>query len=134
MTKYSTPKLYQKKNKMSYIDDYDYEPEDYKLHPTNNVYIINAFTGKETKYLVGSKDEDRFWKVNDVRLSSYDPTPKKFMGPAQGSKTFFFSSPEDYELVIEKTLDENLKMAWKQKRLRIFQNPPSFQELKELSV
>ncbi len=67
---------------MSFTDDYDYEPEEITLHPTKGVYIINAFTGEETKYLVGSKDEGRFWKVNNVSLSSYDPTPKKFMGSA----------------------------------------------------
>ncbi len=110
-----------KENKRSFTDDYDYEPEETTLHPTTGVYIINAFTGKETKYLVGSKDEGRFWKVNNVSIFSYDPTPKKFMGPAQGSKSYFFASPEDYELVLEKTLDENLKIAWRQKRLR-FQN------------
>ena len=41
------------------------------------------------------------------------------MGSAQGSKTFFFSSPEDYELVLEKTLDENQKLRWRQNRLKI---------------
>jgi hypothetical protein len=106
---------------MSFTDDYDYEyePEEIILHPTKGGFIINAFTGKETKYWVGSKDEGRFWKVNDVSLSSYDPTPEKFMGSAQGSKTFFFSSPEDYELVLEKTLDENQKLRWRQNRLKI---------------
>ena len=80
------------------------------------------------------KDECRFWKVIDSRLSSYDPTPKKVMGPAQGSRTYFFLSPEDYELILEKTLDENLKKAWRQKRLKVSKVPPSFRELKELSV
>ena len=119
---------------MSFGDDYDYEPEEIILHPTKGVYIINALTGKKTKYLVGSKDECRFWKVIDSRLSSYDPTPKKVMGPAQGSRTYFFLSPEDYELILEKTLDENLKKAWRQKRLKVSKVPPSFRELKELSV
>ena len=104
---------------MSFTDDYDYEPEEITLHPTKGVYIINAFTGEETKYLVGSKDEGRFWKVNNVSIFSYDPTPKKFMGPAQGSKSYFFASPEDYELVLNKKLDENLKIVWRQKRLKI---------------
>ena len=111
---------------MSFTDDYEYEPEEIILHPTKGGFIINAFTGKETKYWVGSKDEGRFWKVNNVSLSSYDPTPKKFMGSAQkavgsaqGSKTFFFSSPEDYELILEKTLGENQKIRWRQNRLKI---------------
>ena len=100
---------------MSFTDDYEYEPEEIILHPTKGGFIINAFTGKETKYWVGSKDEGRFWKVNNVSLSSYDPTPEKFMGSAQGSKTFFFSSPEDYELVLEKTLDEKSKIKMETK-------------------
>ena len=110
-----------KENKRSFTDDYDYEPEEIILHPTKGVYIMNAFTGKKTKYLVGSKDEGRFWKVDNVSIFSYDPTPKKFRGSAQGSKRYFFASPEDYELVLKKKLDENLKIAWRQKRLR-FQN------------
>ena len=116
---------------MSFDDDYDYEPEEIILHPTKGVYIINALTGKETKCLVGSKDERRFWKVIDSRLSSYDPTPKtryacpsKAVGSAQGSKTYFFLSPEDDELILEKTVDENLKKAWRQKRLKVSKVPP----------
>ena len=94
----------------------DLEPEEIPLYPTKGVYITNVFTGKDTKYLVGSKDEDRFYKVIDVSISVYDSTPKKIMGPAQGSSTFFFSSPEDYESFYEKTIDENIKISWRQKR------------------
>lgn len=102
-------------------DEYDYEQEEEEivLHPTEGKYIINAVTGGQTKYLVGSKYESLFWKMLDVSLSSYIPIPKKIMGPARGGKTFFFFSPEDYESIYEKTLDESIKIAWRQKRMRV---------------
>ena len=110
---------YEYESEMNDDDDpYEYEPEEFTLFPTEGKYIINAFTGKPTKYLVGSKFEALFWKVLNSSLSSYNPTPKKKMGPARGGPTYFFSSPEDYERFHEKTLDENLKIAWRQKRLR----------------
>ena len=116
-----------KENKMSFDDDYDYEPEEITLHPTKGVYIINAFTGKETKYVVGSKDEGRFWKVINETLSLYDSTPENFMGPVKGSPTYFFPSLEGYERFYEKTIDENRKISWRKKRLRLdkSKNQPS---------
>ena len=101
------------------MSDYEYEPEETILYPTKGKEIIYVFTGKPTKYLVGSKYEALFYKVVDVSLSLYNPTQKKIMGPARGGKTFFFFSPEDYESIYEKTLDESIKIAWRQKRMRV---------------
>ena len=118
-----TPKSemnYEYQSEMNDDDDpYEYQPEEFTLFPTEGKYIINAFTGKPTKYLVGSKFEALFWKVLNSSLSSYNPIPKKFMGSSRGGSTYFFSSPEDYERIHEKTLDENIKIAWKQKHLRV---------------
>ena len=107
--------------KMSYSsdDEYEYEQDEIILHPTAGKYIINAVTGKQTTYLVGSKYESLFWKVLDVSISSYDPTPKNFMGSSRGAKLLFFSSPEDYEVIHGKTLDENSKISWRQNRGKI---------------
>ena len=69
---------------MNYDDEpYEYEPEEFTLFPTEGKYIINAFTGKPTKYLVGSKFEALFWKVLNSSLSSYNPTPKKKWAPRE---------------------------------------------------
>ena len=99
-------------------DEYEYEQDEIILHPTEGTYIINAVTGHQTKYLVGSKYEALFWKMIDVCLSTYNPKSKTPLGSARGGKTFFFPSPEDYESIYEKTLNENIKIAWKQKRLK----------------
>ena len=105
---------------MSYTDDeYDYEHDDLTFHPTEGKYIINAVTGQQTKYLVGSKYETLFWKMLDVCLLTYNPNPKKYMGPAIGGKIFFFSSPDDYEFFCGNTLNESIKIAWRQKRLNV---------------
>ena len=111
---------------MTYETDDEYEYEQYLDEdeqqfptPTEGEFIVNAVTGQSTKYLVGSKYEHLFWKILNVGLSTYDPNPKNPGGSARGGKTFFFPSPEDYEFFHEKTLNEKIKIAWRQKRLKM---------------
>ena len=76
-------------------------------YPTERKYIVNAVTGISTNFLVGSKDERRFWKVVDVSLSSCDPGD---------GKTFFFPSPKSYENSRNLKLSKSKKRNWRARR------------------
>ena len=70
--------------------------------------IRNAVTGEYYDSLVGSKDEDLFFKV---KLSTGECNSKN------GSNTLFYNSPEEFEKydnMVE--LDESVKELWRLKK------------------
>lgn len=91
------------------MSDVSSDIEEPTCYPTERKYIINAVTGIVTNFLVGSKDERRFWKVVDVSLNSYDPSTGT-------GKTFFFPSPETYENARNFKFSEEKKRNWRMRR------------------
>ena len=91
------------------MSDVSSDIEEPTCYPTERKYIVNAVTGIPTNFLVGSKDERRFWKVVDVSLSSCDPS-------SGDGKTFFFPSPEAYENARNLKLLRSKKRTWKARR------------------
>ena len=83
--------------------------EEPTCYPTKGKYIVNAVTGTPTRFLVGSKDERRFWKTLDVSAEAYDPS--RGVG-----KSFFFPSPEAYEKAKNLNLSEERKRNWRARR------------------
>ncbi len=79
--------------------------EEPTCYPTRGKYIVNAATGAPTRFLVGSKDERRFWKTLDVSAEAYDPA-------TGAGKSFFFPSPEVYEDKRSTKISKERKMAW----------------------
>jgi len=75
------------------------------LYSTQGKYIVNAITGVQTIFRVGSKHERRFWKVSDVSLTAYEP-----------AATYFFPSPEAYENVRNVKISKDRKRSWKNRR------------------
>lgn len=71
--------------------------------------IRNAVTGSRTGYLVGSVDEDLFFKVSDTygRNGRREPL------------MLFYDSPEQYENHTFNILDERVKDAWHKKMLEV---------------
>ena len=81
-------------------------------HPTDGKYIIDAVSGEKTLHLVGSKFERLYFKILDVSLSAYDSVT----GTGQ---TYFFSSPEAYEVERHIKLAESKKIAWRKKQVGV---------------
>ena len=79
------------------------------LYSTQGKYIVNAVTGVQTIFRVGSKHERRFWKVSDVSLEAYDPS-------TGAGTTYFFPSPEAYENVKKVKIAKEIKLSWKKRR------------------
>lgn len=91
----------------------------YKLYTSGNTgsYIRDAETGEYTNYLVGSKDEDLFFKVNETTGKCKSKN---------GSNTLFYLSPQHYvshlsvhsksNLVFSKIFDDNTVLSWEEKR------------------
>jgi hypothetical protein len=71
--------------------------------------IRNAVTGSRTGYLVGSVDEDLFFKVSDTygRNGRREPL------------MLFYDSPEQYENHTFNVLDERVKESWHKKMLEV---------------
>jgi hypothetical protein len=70
-------------------------------------HIRDAETGEYFHYLVGSKDEDLFFKVG---LSSGE------CKSANGSNTLFYLSPQHYASHLHYSVDPVLVANWEQKR------------------
>ena len=83
--------------------------EEPTCYPTKGKYIVNAVTGTPTRFLVGSKDERRFWKTLDVSAEAYDPA-------TGAGKSFFFPSPEAYEDRRSSKISKERKMDWRARR------------------
>ena len=79
------------------------------LYSTDGQYIVDAVSGVQTQYLVGSNDELRFWKIADVSLRTYDEVEA-------AGRILFYSSPEAYEDIRNLKLDKNMKIAWREKK------------------
>lgn len=74
--------------------------------------IRNAVTGLKTPYIVGSKDEDLFFKVVDA---------KGYKNKTE-SITLFYDSPEQFENHQFTLLDQPIKEKWLQKNILFRQN------------
>jgi hypothetical protein len=84
-----TPKT-NERNKLNKKENEVYVPDYRELYyqpiTSLNRPVLNAITGEKSKYLIGSKDEKRFYCV-----MTQDPfEPKE-------SCRFFFSNPQEYE-------------------------------------
>ncbi len=66
-------------------------------------YIRDAETGGYTNYLVGSKDEDLFFKVSES-------TGK--CNSKNGSNTLFYSSPNHYASHLDLYINNNIDVTW----------------------
>lgn len=76
----------------------------YTTSLTPGVKIRNAVTGYKEPYIVGSKDEDLFFKVS---LNTGE------LGQCPYSNHLFFESPEDYESLFYTKISDNIKNKWK---------------------
>lgn len=72
--------------------------------------IRNAITGMKQSQLVGSADEDLYFKV----ISTVVPG-------AVGSVTLFYSSPSEYEMHQNAIVSDSVKEAWRQKKQQLTQ-------------
>jgi hypothetical protein len=70
-------------------------------------YIRNAETGQYYKYKVGSKDEDRLFKLS---LST------GVLKTTNRSSILFYDSPEQYERHLSDILSDEIKEKWMNKR------------------
>ena len=77
----------------------------YSSGQTGTTFIRNAETGEYTKYVVGSLNEDLFYKVR-VATGEFP------CGPI----TLFYNSPEHYEKHQYDVVDENMKYLWREKQ------------------
>uniref|UniRef100_A0A6C0F6J8 Uncharacterized protein n=1 Tax=viral metagenome TaxID=1070528 RepID=A0A6C0F6J8_9ZZZZ len=68
--------------------------------------IRDAVTGEYTKYLVGSTDEDLFFKTRDCT---------GLMSQRDDAGSFFYLSPEQYERARYCRLSTDIKEAWNKK-------------------
>ena len=69
--------------------------------------IRDAITGQYYAAKVGSKQENQFFKMS---IST---------GELKGDRrSFYFSTPEDYERHMYETLDQNSKQAWEKRRMQ----------------
>ena len=97
-------------------DSSDNDYEEQIFYPTEGKYIVNAITGIQTNFRLGSKFERKFWKVLDVSLRAYNPSTGT-------GKTYFFPSPEVYENVKNVKISTERKNSWKRR-----QACPGFQD------
>ena len=79
---------------------------------TGYTFIRNAETGEATSYVVGSLNEDLFFKV---RVATGEiPT---------GPITLFYNSPEHYEKHQHIVVSDDMKYIWREKnRIRLLKN------------
>jgi hypothetical protein len=67
--------------------------------------ILDATTGSKTIYKIGSKDEDRFFKVKIAN------------GIHECPLNLYYSTPEQYEKQFEVHVQQHSKEKWSQKQL-----------------
>ena len=99
-------KLVQPFNKI-WRDGREYKNITIELHGSgqHGTYIRNAVTGHRTNYVVGTSDEDYFFKVSDCRgiKGTTDPIH------------LYYDSPEQYENHYFIELNQNIKDTWREK-------------------
>jgi hypothetical protein len=73
-----------------------------------NSYILNAITGEKYPWRVGSKDEERFFRITNTvnRENPYRRTSRKA----------FYESPEEFMHHRKIILDEELVNQWHEKK------------------
>ena len=91
------------------MESSDDDNDEQTTYPTQGNYIVNAITGVQTIFRVGSKYERQFWKVSDVSLQSYDPS-------TASGRTYFFPSPEAYENAKNVQIPKDRKLSWNKRR------------------
>ena len=69
-------------------------------------HIRNAETGEYTKYKVGSKDEDNYFKTKICTGQ---------LKTRSGNTTLFYDSPEQFESHLFQELEEHVKENWLEK-------------------
>jgi hypothetical protein len=69
-------------------------------------HIRNAETGEYTKYKVGSKDEDNYFKI---KICTGD------LKTRNGNTTLFYDSTEQFESHLLEELDQDVKESWLEK-------------------
>jgi hypothetical protein len=105
-----TDKGYNLFNKMVTMPNGRTKNKNFGVYSSSNTgnHIRDAETGEYTNYLVGSKDEDLFFKVS---LSTGKCTSKN------GSHTFFYLSPQHYVSCMGGILSSNNDvLCWEEKR------------------
>lgn len=70
-------------------------------------YIRNAETGQSYKYKVGTKDEDKLFKM---KFSTGEIKTKS------GNTVLFYDSPEQFENHLMEELSEDIKENWRNKQ------------------
>ena len=70
-------------------------------------HIRNAVTGEKYSHLVGSKNEDLYFKVSYCTGET-----------GQESKTLFYDTPEQYERITGSTVSQQDKSSWEEKRIK----------------
>ena len=81
----------------------------YSSGDTGYTRIRNAETGELTNHIVGSANEDLYFKV---RIATGEiPT---------GPILLFYNSPEHYEKHQNVVVDENIKYVWREKQRQTF--------------
>lgn len=100
---------YVKELKMKWTDGKFYDKVIIELYGSGDTgtRIKNAVTGSKTPYLVGSSNEDLFFKVVDATGN----------GGRKDSLILFYDSPEQYENHQFITLDQCVKESWLNKNL-----------------
>jgi hypothetical protein len=76
----------------------------YTTSTTPGFRIRNAVTGLRERFLVGSKDEDLFFKVS---LNNGE------LGQCPHSNTMFFNSPSEYESLFYTSVSDGIKDKWR---------------------
>jgi len=67
--------------------------------------IKSAVTGEKTSHLVGSVNEDLYFKVILTNVNG-----------VQGPVTLFYNSPAEYELHQGKTIPDSIRENWREKK------------------
>jgi hypothetical protein len=94
-----------KKDGETYVPDY----QDLHYQPITSLHrpILDAITGEASKYLIGSKDEKRFYCV--MTNDPFDP---------KESCRLFFASPQDYEQFSGVTVSEESIRRFREDQVR----------------
>jgi len=100
----------------------EYKPKRPSYYPSNTAgrAIINAITGVEYPWKVGSKDSERLFKVVDA-TGTHDSTGRKLK---KNSKTYpnpnpnhcYYESPQQYMMHRKMTVNPNLIEQWEAKQ------------------
>ena len=91
----------------------------YKSSTRPGSFIVNAEDGTRYNYLVGSVDEERFFTV--------------MVNDGKECAKLFYNSPEQYESHRRVTLDDSIKIKWKEQEIEQRMNEKQINEENEES-